>query len=443
MGAKRIGRENSPSKATVTWNRMLVHAAASKVATEPVTNVMQRRKETLEIAIRLLRAHADARCRGRKLKERDRNELKALAIIEHIAPAVPLERPETALGLDRNSLLTDPTGQLIEEIRRACERLGESQVRGALLALEMESISKAARSCRDDPRWSYVGGAPLAALDELVLLSEDLRQVFLSGVSLGASHDAWSRGSGVKRALERARASAHHQVVALKTRLSKLLSVPGVSVSVLAERVSTPRSTHWPEIDVCVLAASEDLGTYITWLVAKLADLQAEVTAVNSLVVAPLIKERVIAQCVTQILAGLPPMPDPDFPERWSGHCRHKLHISDTCSSFDKALEAILSLHATKELLAGKILLPVESLFVRECETRAAGALNELSAALKGPDGEVIADANAFLVSVYEKSIEQSATDAVRRMMPGAESEEASNGAMHRLILIQSELSRV
>ncbi len=442
MGVKRIGRENSPSKATVTWNRMLVHAAASKVATEPVTQVLQRRKETLEIATRLFREHADVRCRGRRPKQRSLNELKALAIVEQIAPAVPLERPETALGLDRTSSLSDPTGQLIEEIRRACERLCDPQVRRELLAMEMESIAKSIQSCRDDMRWTYVGGAPHALLDELVQLTEGLRQVFLSGVSLGASHDAWGRGSGVRRALERVRVSAERQTSTLKERLAGLLSIPGVSVSVLAQRLSGSRNTRWPEVDVCVMATCDDLVTYLTWFASKIPDLQSEVPKLNSLVVVPVIKERVIAPCATQLLSRFSPMCDPGFAERWGAHSPKKLHVSSVCSSFDQALEAILSLHATKELLVGKNLLPAESSFMDECEKKATQALTELSGALKGPQGEALADATTFLVSVHQNSSERSATEVVRQIMPGADSELASDAAIHRLVLIQSDLDR-
>ena len=440
MGAKKIRRENSPSKATVTWNRMLVHAAAAKVATDSVTDVMQRRKETLEIAIRIFRLYADLRCRGRKPKDKDRNELKALAIVEQIAPIVPLERPETALSLDTSSLLTDPTGQLIDEVQSVCERIGDQQASGGLLALDMESISKSIRSCKDDSRWAYVGGPPLAAFDELAVASEDLRQVFLSGISLGSSHEAWVRGSGVKRALERAQSLALRQAAALKTRLSKQLSIPGVNISVLAEHISAPRNLHWPEVDVCVLAAIEDFETYGSWLTEKMAELQAEATKLNSLVIAPLIKDRVIAQFAVRLLPGMSPLLDPEFAELWGGHCPHDLHTSSTCKSFDQALEAILSLHAANEFLAGKILLASESSFVSECEAKAVGALKELGEAIKGIDGEVVAGATKFLVSIYSQSTELSAAEQIRRLMPGSDSEDAGNTVMHRLALIQTGL---
>lgn len=440
MGVKKIGRDNSPSRATITWNRMLVHAAAAKVATDSLTEAMQRRMQTLEIAIQIFRVHADVRCRGRKLKAKDRNQLNALAIVEQIAPILPLERPETALGQDTSSLLTDPAGHLIDEVRRVCERIGDQQASGALIALDMESISKSIKSCKDDFRWVYVGGPPLAVLDELAILSEDLRRVFLSGISLGSSQEAWARGSGVKRALERAQSVALRQATAFKTRLSKQFSVPGVNISVLAEHISPPRNIHWPEVDVCVLAAIEDFETYGSWLTEKLAELQTEATKLNSLVIAPLIQNRVITQFAMRLLPGMSPLLDPDFAELWSGHCPHELYASSTCKSFDQALEAVLSLHAINELLAGKSLLVSESSFVSEWEAKAVGALRELGEAIKGTDGATVADATKFLVSMHTWSTEQSAAEQIRRLMPGSESEDAGNAVMHRLALIQKGL---
>lgn len=135
-------------------------------------------------------------------------------------------------------------------------------------------------------------------------------------------------------------------------------------------------------------------------------------------------------------------MPDPGFAERWRAHAPKKLHVSSACSSFDQALEAILSLHATKELLGGKNLLPAEGSFIDECETKAAQALTELSAELKASQVEALADAIAFLVSMYQNSSERSATEVVKQIMPGADSELASDAAIHRLGLIQSGLDR-
>lgn len=441
-GVKRIGRDNSPSKATVTWNRMLVHAAASKVATEPLTNVMQRRKETLEIAVGLMREYSDARCRGRKLKERDVNRLKALAIIESISPSVPLESPETALSLERVSSLTDPTTQLIVEIRRVCERLGEPKLRAPLLAMDMESIIKSIRSCRDDSRWRYVGTAPQAALDELASLAEGLRQVFLSGVSLGSSHDGWGRGSGVRRARERALVSARHRIRTLATRLSKALSASGVSVTVVAESVSGSRSMDWPEVDICLLVACEDFVVYLRWLDEKITSLQAEASRGGLLEVVPLIHGRVIAQCAMQIFSQFPPMPHPGFAERWGAHCREQLYVSTECASFDQAVDAILSLAAAKELLAEKRLLPEESAFLGECETKAIQALNEIGAALSESKSDAVAEACAFLASVCQGLNENLATETLRRMMPGAESEQVSEIAIHRLALIHWGIER-
>lgn len=97
-GLKRFDRGNKSSKAAITWNRLLLHAVALKFAADSTTIVMQRRKESIEIAARLLETHADRRCRGRKLTSRMESELKALDLLEDILPALPFDRPEIALS---------------------------------------------------------------------------------------------------------------------------------------------------------------------------------------------------------------------------------------------------------------------------------------------------------------------------------------------------------
>lgn len=130
-GVKSFPRRNSSSQATIAWNRLLLYAVALRYEVGSTTDVMQRRKESVVIAAGQLALHADRRCRGRQLTSRKEAELKALDLLEDFFPRLPVDKPEVALGLNKNPELSDPTSELIRAISQ--QRAGVCMTR-ALMA---------------------------------------------------------------------------------------------------------------------------------------------------------------------------------------------------------------------------------------------------------------------------------------------------------------------
>ena len=391
LGLKSFPRGNTSSRATIAWNRLLIHSVAQRNAASSTTEMMQRRKESLEIAARLFAAHADRRCRRRKLTDRHTYELKALDFLEDFFPGLPLEKPEIALNALDKVNLADSAGDLIRDIASACQRFYDSSIDGLLLADDMERIQKAVKSSRQEPRWSYVGGIPSDVLDHIESTARNMSRVFLalskqSGLQpsliLMPSHQTWAKGMGVSKACQRSETQRERKVKELKAALAKQLSTVTITARPMSSRPVSNKISHWPDDDICILVECASNIEFWEWLEQHQKTLFQTKATLTSLAVVPLIRGYVIANWALQIIPGIGVLPSTDFVQHWSGKADWPLFVSPTVQAYDEALGHMLTFYATQEILADKPLLEAERTYLEGCRQKIEQAMNALREAL-------------------------------------------------------------
>lgn len=410
-GLKNFRRGNSASQATITWNRLLLHAVSLRYAASSITEVTQRQKELIEIAAHLFSIHADRRCRNKKLTGRQDAELKALNALQDILPTVPMDKPEVALSASEKANLTDTAGDLISDIGTACQRMYDASADGEQVASDMERIAKGVKSCRSDIRWNYVGGAPAEALEQIQHLAVELRYIFravggAAGVApslvMMPSHQAWSRGTGMAKASGRARAQGQHKLSELKSRLAKSYSDDTAKVYVASAHLNSERSRCWPEDDICLLVECDSYPAYYEWLGRNIDALKLEARKITSLVIAPIMHGQIIGACALRIYP-MGSMPESDFARRWGDHVGWPCFASPTLEAFEGALGNMLSVYAAGELLQGKTLLEAERIFLESCRDKSQTAMDELKRAFAETPTPLLAEATHFLITLNEK----------------------------------------
>ncbi|HWV51656.1 hypothetical protein [Pseudorhodoplanes sp.] len=370
QGVKSFPRRNSSSQATITWNRLLLYAVALRYESGSTTDVMQRRKESLEIAATRLVLHADRRCRGQRLTSRQEAELQALDLLQDFFPRLPMDKPEIALGLNKNPEFSDPSSDLIADIASACRRIYDGSVDGCLLASDMEGIAKGAKTSQEDKRWSYIGGAPDDALIQIEETASGLREVFHavskqggvpSSLVMMPSHQMWGKGTGLNRARERAKTQHQRKLAELKQRLDAALSAEGTKVRTTCDPSIEDKKRGWPDCDVCVLVECQTYLEFLQWLDGHAARLQSESQHLNSLMVAPVMKGRVSVSCALHVMSSVGVLPAPEFEARWSNRIKGVFFDQGAAiRAFDEAFGNMLSFYAARELLSGKVLHDVE-----------------------------------------------------------------------------------
>ena len=441
-GLKSFRRGNNASQASITWNRMLIHTVSLRYAASSTTEVMQRRKESIEIAARLFAAHADRRCRGRKLTRHADAELKALNFLEEFFPPLPLAKPEVAMAATDLANLLDSASDLITDVAPACRRMYNTSVDGLLIAYDMERIAKAVSSCRSDVRWNYVGGAPTQALDQIERMALNLYGIFRAtskndGVAHSLvtmpPHQTWAKGTGVAKAHDRAQLQAERKIAELKLRLTKSLSDSDVKVHATSARLDPKGLGHWPDHDICVLAECVSYVSYYEWLGLRTETLKSEAERVTSLVAAPVVDGQVIAPCAVRILtAGL--LPEPEFSKNWTEHLGRPCFTSPALNAFEQTFGNLLIVHGVTELLDGRALLDVERSFIDECRAKADAALAEMSAAVDATPTTFMVEVLKFLrgldntfSAAHDRQMgEKPAVEIAREVVPTFEGREPS-----------------
>lgn len=386
-GLKSFGRTDSSNQATITWNRLLLHTVSLRYAAKSITEAMQRRKETLEAAAQRFALHADRRCRGRKPTSLQDAELRALALLEDIYPAVPLEKPESALAVGAlKGDLTDSASELITDIVAACRRFYDSSIDGWLLAFDMERIVKATATCRKDPRWMYVSGAPVEALQRIEQLAQRLYESFLAtskqgGVPLSLvmmpSSQTWTVGAGVGKAHNRAARQRERKLAEIKTSLATRFVSETIKVHFITARPTSLGASSWPDDDICLLAECASEVDFLGWLGANVESLQGERNHLASLTVAPIIGGRIIVPWALRILSTAV-VPETEFAGRWKDSTDWLLFESKTLPAFEEAFGKMIELYAVQELMAGRKFLAAELRYLEECQAKSHAALKSL-----------------------------------------------------------------
>jgi hypothetical protein len=410
LGLKSFPRGNSASQATITWNRLLLHAVSLRYAASSTTEVMQRHKELIEIAAPLFSKHADRRCRGRKLTHHDESKLQTLNSLSDFFPHMPLSKPEAELSSTERANLLDSAGDLITDVAPACRRMYDASIDGLIIASDMERVVKAVRSSRSDVRWNYVGGPPAGALDQIEKIAVDLHDIFRSmsahdGVPSSLvtmpTHQTWAKDTGTGKSVERAQAQAERRIQTLKLSLEQTLSGDDAEVHALSARLRPEGSAHWPDHDICVLIECATSANYFLWLEHRIEALKSRAGTVNSLSIAPLLDGQVIVPCALRIL-NMGPMPYPEFSKHWSAHLSRSCFTSPTLEAFEEAFSNLLVVNAAQELLQGRPLLDVERRFLDECREKAEKATDGLSIATTAMPTSFMANVLTFVRGLDE-----------------------------------------
>ncbi len=391
-GLKSFDRENNSSKARTVWLRLLLHAVALRYAAPSTTEVMKRRKEGLEIASEMFAGHAERRCRRKKLAAQEDAKLRAFALLEDVLPTLPMEKPEIALAVDTLRIdLTDAAGELLTEVVSACRRLYDDTIDGFLLAVDMDRIRKAVVTCRSDTRWTYVGGAPVEALERIEQVARMLTEIFLAtsrqfGVAPSLvtmpSSQIWARGTGLEKSFHRAVLQGRTKVASATPRLSELFSEEGIKVHVQSSATTSSVISRWPQEDICLLVECQSQEGFFVWLARHVEALKLESKRLGTLAVAPMILGNVITHNAVCVLPSIGALPATDFAAQWHSVLAWPCFISETLKAFEEAFGNTLHLGAIQELMAGKELLAVESAYLENCRKNADVALGVLEHAL-------------------------------------------------------------
>lgn len=420
-GVKSFPRRNSSSQATITWNRLLLYAAALRYEAGSTTDVMQRLKDCVVIAADQLTFHADQRCRGKQLTSRKENELRALDALQDIFPRLPVDKPEIALTLNLNPELSDPTSELVRDIASACRRMYDPAIDNHLVASDMESLAKVVKKSREDSRWSFVGGAPDDALARIEAAAEKLRVVFSAMSKQGGvasslitmpSHQMWAKGTGLIKAFERTQAQRMRKFSEIRDRLNRVISSENVAVHTTVDASSSGRHA-WPDCDVAILVECTSYLEFLEWLAPRVASLQAESQGLNSLMLAPLIKNRAIVSCAVQVMSSIGLLPTSEFESRWCGKLGFACFKGAALQAFEDVFGNMISAHATMELLAGRELHDVESGYVQRAAQTAGSAFERFRSMVSSGSSDISATSVGLLANLNAQfSAEDKAADA-------------------------------
>jgi hypothetical protein len=417
-GLKSFGRSSVKSAATIAWNRLLLHAVALRYAASSTTEVMQRRKESLEIALQLLLEHADRRCRSRKLTKHQMSKLKALELLQDFFPPLPLEKPETALSATQQADLTDPGGELVTDVTMTCRRLYDAEVNAASLARDFERIGKSVASCRKDSRWNYVGGLPIEILNGIEQTATALKYIFdtisawgdsARGLVLMPSHQAWAKGQGLNNAYKRAEALTERKLKDVKTHLVDMLS-KGAKISTVARRAER-ESYVWPPYDICVLVECTSVTEYYGWLIRNIDILKSETTKFVSLRTVPVIADKIFAQCATRIY-NFGHILDIEFTIIWGSHLQQPIFRSLVADAFDEAISNTLFVYAPAQLIGDRDPLLAERNFFEAAREKAESAFKTLCKLCSLKPSEAGAEAIRFVTTLNEACLDRTEVSA-------------------------------
>ena len=230
-------------------------------------------------------------------------------------------------------------------------RLYDTTVDGLLVASDWEGISKGVKSCRADSRWSYVGGAPNEALDQIAEMADRLYEIYCAVSKHGGvapslvfmpSHQTWGKGTGLKKAYERYTRQLQRKVLEICNRLDRAFSTELLKVHVIYDPSPVNKKGIWPNNDVCLLAECEAYQQFVEWLARNAAALRSESKNLSSLMVAPLLKKQAIAPYALHITSSIGVMPAPEFASRWGDKIGFPLHSGAALQAFEEAFSNML-----------------------------------------------------------------------------------------------------
>ena len=452
-GVKELNRRSIHSKASIAWNRMLIHAVAQKYGATSRTEVLERHRYGVTQAAAQLARAADLLCRRRRFQRPHIHEAQALEVLEDLTSPPPIGRPEDMLDNPLGGEIGDPVGALIVAVAQAIQKTAKGELTGVQLVLEMESVKNAVEPAEALEDWKYAEGPPVDALKEIKCTAGALRRV---GLAVGSkrvtassvllpSHKLCSQGKGLERALQRVDARWAKRWFERKKEVEEKFGAAAFAAPAQGEE-----GLVWPDWEVCLLIDSDTLVGFIVWVKENLEALRTFSESCVVLAVAPRIDD-VIAPQVAMRVTKYANLPDLEFESQWRSRLSEmKWHVSDLVKQLRIAQDAMVSLYAAQFHLDGREFLVPELEQLQSWKEEAENALGIIQDSAEADVNGPAAVAEEYIVN-FLRSLADGAGEcgggavafaraAHGALMAGEEDERVIESAFVVIAILEAEL---